>query len=715
MARDFSGIRRGALSGLATVVMLYFAAVPSRLSLAVRGWGLVSLRIEKMLVGSLLDLSAVIALFTPLIAIFALALPFLFARLRTPRWQRLGALFVAFPFGFVISLLTVTAQEVKSERGSFPTTFDLLEGGTNASFLEGTVGYLRYERIWEPAVVGLVLTAVLLFIIWRRRHEVRGWRHWGTGLLGGLAGGTALVVLLNAGLAAAANKYTAAALGDPLTTIVESSIDMMSHKGPATPRDLVLTAEFPAGTAEEGARRLGWAPKSPGKALSRPRPLDWTKEPPTKDPRGRKLLDALAKVSAALFDPQDAKVAIFQVSLEGFRADDVHALNAAAPAQIAPFTSGLYSAPQKGVLTSRRMFQAGVRTAHCLGAMTCGVGTLPYNLAFIRDLQPFPVRCASDVLRDAGFVESFFYGSDPHFDEMHRFFSEHGFTHLVSQAELPADAPKGTWDGVTDLAVFDFAAKDVASKMNEGPQFAFLMSLSNHSPFTAPQDQPPEVVARVDEALKTAVNRADSDDRLRLLTYSYTDLALERLVNGLDGLGLADRSIVMVMSDHSTGHSYVWGPKDPETDEAKTQIPFAIIIPPQFVARAKDPAALDAALTEVQTLLDEAPLSQNDVPSMLLALLSSVPPLKALPEEQRWHTLGGQVTSPYFQPGGEASTYILGINGVSELYAFDRQGARVGGYEDSVFLKTRADRYRVTPRLIPITATLIETMKTDAK
>jgi hypothetical protein len=26
-------------------------------------------------------------------------------------------------------------------------------------------------------------------------------------------------------------------------------------------------------------------------------------------------------------------------------------------------------------------------------------------------------------------------------------------------------------------------------------------------------------------------------------------------------------------------------------------------------------------------------------------------------------------------------------------------------------LKTRADRYRVTPRLIPITATLIETMK----
>jgi hypothetical protein len=28
-----------------------------------------------------------------------------------------------------------------------------------------------------------------------------------------------------------------------------------------------------------------------------------------------------------------------------------------------------------------------------------------------------------------------------------------------------------------------------------------------------------------------------------------------------------------------------------------------------------------------------------------------------------------------------------------------------------VFLKTRADRYRVTPRLIPVTATLIDVMQ----
>lgn len=693
------------------MAILYIAAFPSRLSVALRGWGSVFSRAERALAGSLLDLSAVVLIITPMVAVMTLLVPVVLRRARTPFWQRLGTVLWAFPFGFALWVLTVTAQEVKSERGSFPTMFDLLEGGTNASFVEGTVGFIRYERIWEPAVVGTLLAMVVLVLIWRRpRGELGPWRSWATGLTFGLGTGAAGVFLLALVLAAAANRFTAAALGDPLTGLVESTIDLLRHRGPATPRELVLDAELPPEAQKEGAALLGWPPSKPG-PHPHARTLDFTTEPPTKDPRGRKLVEALEKASRALFPDGDRNVAVLHLSLEGFRADDVHALNPLAPKDIAPFTSSLYEDRRPGVLVSSKMFQAGVRTAHCLGAMTCGLGTLPYNLSFIRDLQPFPVRCTSDVLHDAGFAHSFFYGSDGTFDEMHRFFSEHGYTKLVSQAELPKDLPKGTWDGVTDFAVFDLAVKDVAEGLKTGPQFSLLMSLSNHSPFTAPQDLPPAVVERVDRGLKTAVNRADADDRLRLLTYSYTDAAVQRVFEQLEALGIAERSIVMLMADHSTGHAYVWGKEDPETDAAKSQIPFAIVIPPQFLARAKAPAALEAALKEAQALIEEAPLSQNDVPTLLLALLSAHPGLAALPAEQRWHTLGGQITSPWFAPGGDKTSYVLGINGVSELFALDRQGRRVGGYEDSVFLKTRADRYRVTPRLIPVTATLIETMR----
>lgn len=707
-----SSVRRGVAAGALAVGLLLISLVPSRLALVLRGWGPLGTRVVKAWSGTLLDASAVVWWLAPLIVALTWLAPLLFKRARTPFWQALGATVVLWPLGFALWVLTVTAQEVKSERGSFPTMFDLLEGGTNASFVEGTLGFIRYERIYLPGAVGVVLALIVTTLAWRQpRLPLERWKGWGAGVALGVFASAGLISGVMASLSAAANRFTAAALGDPLTGLVESTVDLIRNRGPATPRELVLDAELPPGSAEEGAKRLGWPALRTDGPDPRARPLDFEREPVPKDPRGRKLQQALARLSKALFDPADPRVAVFQFSLEGFRADDVHALNPDAPEAIAPFLNGLYAHPE-GVVTSAHLYQAGVRTAHCLGAMTCGLGTLPYNLSFIRDLLPFPVRCSSDVLSEAGFEHSFFYGSDARFDEMNVYFASHGYTRLRTQAELPKTLPKGTWDGLTDFAVFDAALDETAAALEAGkPQFALVMSLSNHSPFTTPEDLPEPVRARVEAAVKNTVNHADGDDLLRLLTWSYTDAAMERFMARLAQKGLAERSLVVLMADHSTGHNYVWGADPQDTDDAKARIPFALIIPPQFLARAVDVAAAKQALIEVQALLDEAPWSQNDFPALLLALLSAHPGLQQLAPEARWHTLGGQLTSPTFEPGGDESSSILGVNGVSELYALDRQGQRAGGYEDSVFLKTRADRYRVTPRLIPVTATLQEVLR----
>lgn len=709
-------MRRGLASGLTALVLWYIAALPSRLVAVLKGWGPMSSRLQKLVVGALLDLSAVVVPMAVVTSLVLLLLPWAIKRLRTARFQWRGALWAALPLGFVLWVITITAQEVKSERGSFPTMFDLLEGGTNASFVEGSVGFLRYERFWLPALIGAVLVGVVLWFALRRvvGGDAGDWKRWAVGVTTGLIGGGALLGAVMTLLTMMANEFSAPYLGDPMTGLVESTVDMVRHKGPATPRELVMDAEFPPGTGDVGAARLGWPAAQTGGPHPHRRPLDWKTEPATGDARGRKLLDAFARVSRALFSPEDPNVAVFHVSLEGYRADDLHALNSDAPAALAPFTNALY-AKERGVLAGRRVFQGGVRTAHCLGAMTCGLGTLPYNLSFIRDLAPFPVRCTSDVLVDAGFAHSFFYGSDAKFDDMDHFFRAHGYATLVTQAELPTTLPKGTWDGITDFAIVDEAVKRVAEQVKTAPQFSLVMSLSNHSPFTTPADMPELVKARVKQSLDGTPNRADADDRLRLLTFSYTDAAVERLFAGLETSGVAERSVVLLMADHSTGHAYVWAKGEGETDAAKAKIPFLLVVPDAFRARVKDPAELDAALTAAQVLMDEAPLSQNDFPALVMALLSAHPGVTSLPEDKRWHTLGGQVTSPYFKPGGDAASYVMGINGISELFALDREGQRVGGYEDSVFLKTRADRYRVTPRLIPVTATLVETMQSTPR
>ena len=142
-----AAVRRGFLSGLTVVALLFVAAFPARLGVALRGWGSLFTRLETSLAGTLLDLSAVVLVITPMVAVMTLLVPFVVKHARGPRWQRLGAVMWAFPFGFALWVLTLVAQEVKSERGSFPTMFDLLEGGTNASFVKGTIGFLRYEHI----------------------------------------------------------------------------------------------------------------------------------------------------------------------------------------------------------------------------------------------------------------------------------------------------------------------------------------------------------------------------------------------------------------------------------------------------------------------------------------------------------------------------------------------------------------------------------------
>jgi hypothetical protein len=712
---DRVAVRRGAIAALWAIALLGIAAFPSRLGGALKGWGSLTTRTERALAGTWLDLAAGLLVLAPFMVLLGLLAPLLLRPLRRAGWQRWGGLVATLPLGFALWVFTVTAQEVKSERGSFPTMFDLSEGGTNASFIEGMVGFLAYDRIRTPAIVGIALALALIVGALRRRPaDAVAWRSWSTGYVLGLLA-TSAVVIGGQNAMAQINRFSPAALGDPLTGLIESSLDLLQHRGPSSARDLILEAQLPADAAARGARLAGW-PVSDGGCEPLPfaRPLDRDLEPPTPNPRGTALVKSFEALSRALFTDDDPKLAVFFVSLEGFRADDIHALNPQAPRAIAPFTTALYERAGRsgeGVLASRKMIQAGVRTAHNLGAMTCGLGTLPYNLAFVRDLQPFRVRCASDVLADAGFRHSFFYGSDATFDEMHHFFAQHRFVEQISQVELPKNLPKGTWDGVTDFAVFDFSVTRIAEtlKATGTPQFAFLMSLSNHSPFTTPQDLPSEVPARVEAAIQSVRNRADPDDQKRLVAFSYTDAAVGRLFSKLDAVGIAERSIVVLMADHSTGHSYVWGAESTETDAQKSQVPFAIVIPPSFRARLANPAMFDAAVTDAQAQLDSGAVSLNDVPTLTLALLSAQPNVKALAADRRWHTLGGQLTSPWFDAGEGAA--LISINGVSELFATDAHGERLGGYEDSVFLKTRADRYRVTPRLIPLAATLQQVMR----
>lgn len=711
------GFERGLAAAITGVGLLLLAAVPSRLAWVLFGWGATGPRLLRSAAGVVFDVSAMVLLFVPFALALTLLPPWLSARWRRPGWQRAGALLPALLAGAALWLCTEICQEVKWERGAFPTAFDLA-GALNASFLSSLAGFAGYHRVLVPMLAGLGLSAGWVFFRLRRPAEPVGWRPWALGLVAGTlvaAGALRGLALAQESLSA---RTSSAAVGDPVTAVLESAQDLLADRGQQTPRELVAGAALPPGLSPKGAALLGWPAAGAGGEPCRPahaRPLDLDQEPFVPDARGQKLRAALSAASTGLFAGQDRPVAVFLLSLEGFRADDVHALNPEAPREISPFVSGLYEkaaeGPAAGVLAAPRVYQAGVRTAQGVGALLCGLGTLPYNLSLIRDLQPFEVRCLPDVLHDAGFSGAFHYGSDASFDGMADFFRAHGLAQIVDQSVLPSTVAKGTWGAATDFVVFDRAVEDAAKALEAGaPHFSFVMSLSNHGPFTAPEDLPAAVRERVDLALASVANRAGSDDRARLLTQSYTDAAVERFFEALQKAGLADRSLVVISADHSTGHAYVWGPNENDSDDAKARIPVLFVLP---TARPGDPAGLEANVRTAQALLDQGPLSQNDLPSLLLTLLAGHRSLRDLPAAARWHTLGGQVTSASFVAPRDSC--VIGINGVSQFFALGCDGRRAGEYEESVFLKTRSDRYRVTPTLIPITATLSEALGSPAR
>ena len=382
--------------------------------------------------------------------------------------------------------------------------------------------------------------------------------------------------------------------------------------------------------------------------------------------------------------------------MEGFRADDVHALNPAAPRALAPFVNGLYDAaadPTAGVIASRRMWTAGLRTPHGVAALLCGLGTLPFGLALPRDLHGARLRCFPEVLGESGYDAGYAYGGAPELDRLNRFFSARGLVPRLD-AEALAAGPRTAW-GATDRYLFD----RLADEPGHGWRFLFVLSLSHHHPFGAPPDLPGEVDARV-AALACAAEDADEVDRSRLTSFAYTDDALRRLFDRL----ATRRALVVVSADHPIPERPLWRPRQPAHAE-QARIPFLIWIAPALRRSIVDDAAWVEAVANMNDQLEREPLSQNDIPTLLLAALAHSAPLRDTPRSERWHTMGGQATSPHFRlPIAEGS--VMGIDAATSFYVVDADGASAAPPEPARLVVTPEAARATTPSLHPAAGAL---------
>lgn len=586
-------------------------------------------------------------------------------------------------------MFSVGAIESKLERGLYPTYLETKVALASPSFVTGQLPTLILDRYWKTSVVvALVSGALLLFHgRWARLHLRSGAAVLGFALSGLVLFGAACeIVRCEQSFFPRTGSY--AETRSPIETIALGRFPFPEHT-PITDGMRLLFASRTYTTAEKraGLRALGYPESSVDRLVafegnepcSSPHPLSRPLDRASAldgVPRSQadELLGDLESLSTALFADRQEPLIVWQIAMESFRADDIHALQPLAPAELTPVLSRLYDDRERAV-AFRGAFQGGFRTAQNLSSLQCGIGSLPFNIATARDMGHFPLRCLADVLSDGGFEPRAFYASDMAYDGMLEFFRYHG-VEATQSADMPAGLPVGSWHGVSDRALYEQALARASVAMHS--QYQFVLTLSGHSPFSTPTDMPPDVARRAAEACKKSPS-AKADDCRRLAVVAYADHALGELLEKLESSPVGRRSIVVLSADHATSEMFLW-PGSPEP-KGRAHVPYVVYVPRALTASAPHPEAVAPILARLRERAATQPISLMDSPAIVTALLSATRELRSIPAAWRFHTFGGQATSPHFALDGRPRARVWGTDSAAFVFSADAD-ATVTAYEN---------------------------------
>lgn len=217
----------------------------------------------------------------------------------------------------------------------------------------------------------------------------------------------------------------------------------------------------------------------------------------------------------------DAFIPLARLEDDGFSARNIQQLAETG------FTAGGLTATQCGVpLYPRGVFHVGVKNRH--------------NVGKDADFSDFltGTECLGDVLAADGYVLSYMNGSALDVFSKGELFEAHGYTRLFGDAE--AGAPTGEtrrniW-GLNDEVLFEKAAGEIDALAATGRPFVLsMLTISTHGPDAYLDEGCPYPAAEA-SGLPAAIH--------------CTGRLVAGLVERLKALGLADKTVVAVMSDH---------------------------------------------------------------------------------------------------------------------------------------------------------------------
>ncbi|MCF6131218.1 LTA synthase family protein [Flavobacterium wongokense] len=243
---------------------------------------------------------------------------------------------------------------------------------------------------------------------------------------------------------------------------------------------------------------------------------------------------------------------------------------------ITPFLDSL---AQKSMFFDN-LYATGTRTVRGMEAMTLSIPPTP-GQSIVKRPDNHNLYTISNVFKEKGYTNNFFYGGDGYFDNMNSYFGGNGFTiYDRGRGSVLSDDIKTTRNNITDDEVtfenaWGICDEDIFNKMMKVADehynknqlfFNFVMTTSNHRPYTYPDN---------------AIDIPSGTSREGAV--KYTDYALKHMFEKAKSKPWFNNTIFIIIADHCASSAG----KD-EVDIANYHIPaFVVNLPAEYNHKVK--------------------------------------------------------------------------------------------------------------------------------
>jgi phosphoglycerol transferase MdoB-like AlkP superfamily enzyme len=213
------------------------------------------------------------------------------------------------------------------------------------------------------------------------------------------------------------------------------------------------------------------------------------------------------------------------------------------------------------------MFSTGTRTVRGMEALTLCVPPTPGN-SIVRRPDNDALFSIATILKKKNYSLEFIYGGDGYFDNMNAFFGGQGFTIVdrnrgnpipenIKTERINIENKDVTFEnawGICDEDIYNQSIRMADLKFkNDKPFFQFIMTTSNHKPYTFPE------------------NRISMPQGNRESAVKYTDFALGKFIDEAKTKSWFENTVFVIVADHCASSAGKW-----EINTEKHHIPAVI-------------------------------------------------------------------------------------------------------------------------------------------